>query len=287
LSSIFTYHDKYSKDEVRDEVINTISKEFESEKFKNRTIYYEFFHKLFPKIEHFTFDEFRSIKFLNYLLELFPEIVALNYKGQRELWRLTDVELEERGDDNHGMRHQDRMNSHNALYYNLDGVPCFYPSIIGQRNYEEYKLQLPGIYTPLFKLEKFKMRNVENTLRVKRSLPKIGEGWISESLLFHRIKEAFPNELIISHGKTEWLGAQHLDIYFPELNIAIEYQGIQHQKPVEYFGGEEAFIRGQERDLRKKKLCQANDCALLYVYPGYNERTILDQLEALIKAKRS
>ena len=55
--------------------------------------------------------------------------------------------------------------------------------------------------------------------------------------LYYKIKETFPNEKVVHHGKPSWLGQQHLDIYFPYKNIAIEYQGLQHQEPVEFFGG--------------------------------------------------
>lgn len=33
-------------------------------------------------------------------------------------------------------------------------------------------------------------------------------------------------------------GKAHIDFYIPSLNLAIEYNGIQHYKPVERFGGE-------------------------------------------------
>ena len=76
---------------------------------------------------------------------------------------------------------------------------------------------------------------------------------------------------------------QHFDIYFTDLNIAIEYQGTQHQKPVEYFGGEEAFIKGKERDERKKKLCVENGCKLFYVYPDDDTKKFIKELKKYIK----
>lgn len=100
-------------------------------------------------------------------------------------------------------------------------------------------------------------------------MPKIGEGWISETDLFYKISNHFINEKVIHHGSPIWLGRQHLDIYFPELNIAIEYQGEQHYKAIDYFGGQEALektIERDERDERKKLLCEKNNCFLIYVY---------------------
>ena len=36
---------------------------------------------------------------------------------------------------------------------------------------------------------------------------------------------------------------------------AIEFDGIQHFEPIEYFGGQDAFINQQERDQRKADYC--------------------------------
>ena len=63
--------------------------------------------------------------------------------------------------------------------------------------------------------------------------------------------------------RPEWLGRQSLDIYIPSLRTAIEYQGIQHYMPVEFFGGEEALIQRKELDRQKKQLCEDNGVRLV------------------------
>ena len=126
------------------------------------------------------------------------------------------------------------------------------------------------------------IRDSENKFRKQNGLPLIGEGWISETELFYKIKEEFPNEKIINHGKPKWLAPQHLDVYFPERNIGIEYQGEQHQRPIEYFGGEEAFKKNQERDKRKLELCKENNCLLIYVYKSYSLEEIKDKINNFI-----
>jgi hypothetical protein len=73
-----------------------------------------------------------------------------------------------------------------------------------------------------------------------------------------------------------------LDIYFPILNIGVEYQGKQHSEPVEFFGGEEAFKSNIERDKRKKKLCLENDCVLIEVFPDYNSEDVLNEISQII-----
>ena len=60
------------------------------------------------------------------------------------------------------------------------------------------------------------------------------------------------------HARPKFLFQQHLDIFIPKLMVALEYQGTQHDRPVEFCGGAEAFQRTQERDSRKRRLCAAN-----------------------------
>lgn len=55
-----------------------------------------------------------------------------------------------------------------------------------------------------------------------------------------------------------------LDFYLPEYNIAIECQGEQHFRPIDWFGGEEKFRLQQERDLLKYNLCKEHGITILY-----------------------
>jgi hypothetical protein len=96
--------------------------------------------------------------------------------------------------------------------------------------------------------------------------------------LYREIKNHFPTLNVIHHGSPKWLGNQHFDIWIPELNVAIEYQGLQHDKPVEYFGGKEAFKRNKERDQLKLKKCLNNNCKLIEVRPGYVFKEIIKQI---------
>ena len=60
------------------------------------------------------------------------------------------------------------------------------------------------------------------------------------------------------------LGRKEIDIYFPKLKIGIEYQGGQHFKPVDLFGGEEQFKKQLERDYEKIEQCKQNGIILLH-----------------------
>ena len=55
------------------------------------------------------------------------------------------------------------------------------------------------------------------------------------------------------------------DFYIPSLNIAVECQGIQHFEPVDFFGGEKAFLKQKESDRIKKEFCKNNSINIIYV----------------------
>ena len=121
-------------------------------------------------------------------------------------------------------------------------------------------------------------REAENTVREELGLPKVGEGWIGETELYYNIKAAFTNHEVQQHARPAWLHNQHLDIYIPDLHVAIEYQGIQHQLSIEHFGGEEAFKHRQLLDTRKLRCCKRNDVRLIYVYPDYILQGVVEEI---------
>ena len=82
--------------------------------------------------------------------------------------------------------------------------------------------------------------------------------WIREDELCRLITRLFPTNTIRREASPPWLGRQRIDIYLPELKLAIEHQGEQHYRPIGAFGGEQAFASVQERDERKRTLCQEN-----------------------------
>lgn len=119
---------------------------------------------------------------------------------------------------------------------------------------------------------------LQNDFRISRGLPRIGEGWIGETNLFYQLMEKLPGYEIIQHGRPSWLGRQHLDIWIPELNIGIEYHGLQHDQPVDFFGGHEAYEKNVERDNRKKVLCKEKGVKLIEVTEGYDLNHLLTEI---------
>ena len=56
---------------------------------------------------------------------------------------------------------------------------------------------------------------------------------------------------------------QSVDIYVPEVGLAIEYQGQQHYEPIALFGGEEGFELTCLRDEKKRTLLARHGVPLL------------------------
>ena len=89
--------------------------------------------------------------------------------------------------------------------------------------------------------------------------------WVREDELCGLINRIFPGCTIRREASPPWLGLQRLDIYLPELKLAIEHQGEQHYRPIEAFGGTAAFTRTQERDQRKRELCKQHGVTVVDV----------------------
>jgi hypothetical protein len=63
----------------------------------------------------------------------------------------------------------------------------------------------------------------------------------------------------------------------------VEYQGSQHDKPVDFFGGLESFKAAQERDARKKLLFKENNAILIEVRPGYQIQDVINSIQSIIE----
>lgn len=86
--------------------------------------------------------------------------------------------------------------------------------------------------------------------------------WKNESNLFVLVAKEYPDAIYQYH--CDWLGLQSLDVYIPSLRVGIEYQGEQHYRPIDFFGGEQAYKEVVIRDRRKADLCRSNGVTLIY-----------------------
>lgn len=124
------------------------------------------------------------------------------------------------------------------------------------------------------------IREAENACREELGVPRVGEGWVSETTLYYQLKNAFPGVQVQRHASPAWLGRQHLDVFFPELSVGVEYQGLQHDQPVAFFGGVDAFAKNQKRDRSKKLKCSRNGVRIVYVREGYVLSDVIAQIRS-------
>lgn len=89
----------------------------------------------------------------------------------------------------------------------------------------------------------------------------IGEEYIKLYLEKAEIK------YIPQHGfdTCRYINKLNFDFYLPYQNVCIEFDGIQHFKPIKDFGGEKGFIDGQKRDECKNKWCMTNNVKLIRI----------------------
>lgn len=103
--------------------------------------------------------------------------------------------------------------------------------------------------------------------------PVCGRNDISEEKITNVFKKHFN---VISQYRPDFLKengkSQSIDIFLPEYNIGIEYQGRQHFRPISRFGGEIEFKNTIERDKRKFEKCKDNGIEIMYfTYEKENE----------------
>jgi very-short-patch-repair endonuclease len=87
-----------------------------------------------------------------------------------------------------------------------------------------------------------------------------------EESVFDKLKKL---GIKIERQKTfEWLKYRSnlfLDFYLPDYDVGIEVQGKQHYEPVDFFGGEETFLKQQKRDKKKFNLCEKHGIKIFYI----------------------
>jgi very-short-patch-repair endonuclease/Zn finger protein HypA/HybF involved in hydrogenase expression len=103
----------------------------------------------------------------------------------------------------------------------------------------------------------------------------IGESKIRQFLLEHHID--FKPEYSFNDCRN--IHPLPFDFYIEQFNICIEYDGIQHYKPIEFFGGEKAFKETQKRDAIKTKYCDNKNIQLIRI--KYNE-DITEKLKTML-----
>ena len=163
-------------------------------------------------------------------------------------------------------------------------IPYFGGWIPDKTIFLQNNLFINDVSDNLVDLIESELRKVENEIRVSKGFKIVGS-YTNESILYVKLKEHFTDYKVISQGRPEWLGRQSLDIYFPEYNIGIEYQGEQHFRPIDFFGGVEKFNLQRNLDEKKKQLCLKNNCSLIEVKEDYVFEDLVFKIKQIIDSK--
>jgi hypothetical protein len=108
-------------------------------------------------------------------------------------------------------------------------------------------------------------RAIENTVRQEFGFRPVGEGWVSETMLYQIVRHLYPDTPVLRRQHPPWLNGLELDVYLPDLSLAFEYQGQQHYHPVKVWGGAEALRDLQARDAHKAALCAQQGVTLVTI----------------------
>ncbi len=123
------------------------------------------------------------------------------------------------------------------------------------------------------KYDYIKLNYKNSTTKIEIICPKHGSFWqephnhtsgsgcpkCSSSKGEARIQEYLEENNIDYIKEAKLFKNYRFDFFIEEYNLAIEFDGIQHYEAVPFFGGEEAFLKTQERDYIKNQYCIDNN----------------------------
>ena len=98
-----------------------------------------------------------------------------------------------------------------------------------------------------------------------RCIKSNGEKMVGEYLIEHQIK--FESQYTFNNCRNK--KPLPFDFYIPNMNVCIEYDGIQHFEPIEHFGGIDGLKQRQYNDNIKTNYCLLHNISLLRI--SYNQ----------------
>lgn len=156
-------------------------------------------------------------------------------------------------------------------------------SLIEQLNRQSDTYHCPQCYSSILyeiikKAKKHIKKKADELYRHMIDEGRVPVKWGHELKLYMTIRKYVKN--VEYQYRCEWLGLQSFDIFLPDYNVAIEYQGQQHYEPVDFFGGEESFEKNAERDEKKRRLAEENGVVVLDW--GYWEKISEESVKAFL-----
>ena len=160
-----------------------------------------------------------------------------------------------------GFRNRSRLPQERALLNLFNRlVPGSKLNAYGKYTYPELPNGKPDL-SFLFEQKK-RVRSLYDAQKTKMAESgRLNIRWKGEYQMFKIAKSLYRDAVFQYHE--DWLGRQSLDVYIPRLNLGIEYQGIQHYEPVEFFGGDDGLRTRKELDQRKRAKCEDRGVKLL------------------------
>lgn len=72
-----------------------------------------------------------------------------------------------------------------------------------------------------------------------------------------------------------------------DYKIAIEYDGLQHYEPIEFFGGQKEFQRRIKLDAKKDELCKQNGFYMFRMKYNYTDEDFYNLCKQIEKIKNT
>jgi hypothetical protein len=295
-STIIANYDKMILDKYFEKIRSGVLR---ASTYSARSIFIE---NCYYELNNFNKEELRLHLFKNYITYAWWDILTLEElakvlyrfcfsKSTELMLGLNDII------DHLKLVYKDKDNLLQQIYQNFDFPDsCIYipenPSNIN------YNCSIESEYNQLdyrWRINQYivkSIRSIENEVRSTFNLDNVGT-LFNESVLYREIVKNFGKRFkVLSQGSPDWLGNQRFDIYLPELNIAIEYQGEQHFYPVDFGGkgvklAKKQFEENKKRDIIKIQKATQNNCIIIFAMPKYELETVLQDIENAINERCS
>lgn len=166
------------------------------------------------------------------------------------------------------------------------------------------------------RMRKSHQQYVGDLLKINIDIEPVGDYINTDTAILHKCKVCGhiwpikPNHTLAGHGCpvcnqsrgereiSGWLDESHIkyipqhkfsdcrdklplpfDFYLPQENICIEYDGLQHFEPIDWFGGEESLKITQYHDNIKTNYCKENKITLIRI--AYNQ-SVIEELNKIL-----
>jgi hypothetical protein len=151
-----------------------------------------------------------------------------------------------------------------GIFRNYIYFPDMFPNVFNNNILQINHLPSDESSQNIIKAYTAKCTEASNFVRANFDVKLYGRTWTTESHLYDCVCAIWGSDDVRFHFRPDWLKGLELDIFVVSHNLGIEYQGIQHYKPLKHWGGEEGFVKRRANDIKKKNLCLNKGVTLVY-----------------------